>query len=80
MALRVKEAHSFDHQGVPVTMRVGALVPEDDPRVIGRERFYEPADAAAARDSTTSTATETTSAGPGERRTRRVVRDSITAD
>lgn len=79
MALRVKEAHSFDHQGVPVTMRIGALVAEDDPRVKGREQFYEPADLAAARSSGTETATETTSASPGERRTRRLRPDSETA-
>lgn len=70
MALRVKEAHSFDHAGVPITMRVGALVAEDDPRVRGRERFYEPADTAAARD--TGPVTEVATAGPGERRSRRL--------
>lgn len=76
MALRVKEAHSFDHQGVPVTMRVGALVADDDPRVKGRERFYEPADTAAARE--TGPRSETATAAPGERRTRRL-RETETA-
>jgi hypothetical protein len=79
MALRVKEAHSFDWMGVPLTMRVGTLVAEDDPRIRGREQFYEPADLAAIRMSGSETATETASAGPGERRTRRVLRDTPAA-
>lgn len=70
MALRVKEAHSFDENGVPVTMRLGTLVAEEDPRVKGRERFYEPADEAASR--TSVAAVETASAGPHERRVRKI--------
>lgn len=75
MAKRVKEAHSFDENGVPVTMKVGTLVEDDDPRVKGREQFYEAADAAAARTSVRATesvgSVETASAAPGEKRSRR---------
>lgn len=66
MAKRVKEAHSFDVAGVPITMRVGELVEDTDPRLIGREAFYEDANLVAARSSVTSV--ETASAAPGERR------------
>lgn len=75
MAKRVKEAHSFDENGVPVTMRVGQLVDGDDPRIKGREHLYEDADVAAARMSDRSTesvgSVETASAAPGEKRSRR---------
>lgn len=67
MAKRVKQAHSFDVKGVPVTMRVGELVNDEDPRLKGREQFYEDADTAAARSSSADSV-ETTSAAPGERR------------
>lgn len=67
MAKRVKESHSFDDQGVPYTMRVGMLVDDDDPRIKGREQFYEDADTAAARTSVTTTS-ETATAAPGELR------------
>ncbi len=70
MAKRVKEAHSFDDKGVPITMKIGTLVDDSDPRIKGREQFYEDADVAASR--TSVTATETASAGPGERRSRSV--------
>lgn len=67
MVLRVKEAFSFDDpQGVPITLRVGALLDENDPRVKGHERFLEPASDAAER--TSASATETATAGPGELR------------
>ncbi len=66
MAKRVKESHSFDHQGGPTVMRIGTLVEDDDPRLKGRERYYEEADVAAARTSVTSV--ETATAEPGARR------------
>ena len=66
MAKRVKESHSFDEGGVPVTMKVGQLVDDADPRIKGREAYYENADVAAARSSVA--AVETASAAPGERR------------
>ncbi len=66
MVQRVKEAHSYDQGGVPIVMRVGALVDDDDPRIKGREQFYEPAEDAAVR--TSAVATETATAAPGERR------------
>lgn len=69
MVQRVKEAHSYDEGGVPVTMRTGTLVGDDDPRIKGREQFYEPAEDATVR--TSAVATETTTAAPGERRTPR---------
>ena len=67
MAKRVKEAFSFDDGGVPVVMRAGTLVEDDDPRVKGRERYLEDADTAAAR--TSVRAVETATAAPGEQRT-----------
>jgi hypothetical protein len=67
MAKRVKEAFSFDDNGVPVVMRAGTLVEDDDPRIKGRERHFEDADDAAAR--TSVAAVETATAAPGERRT-----------
>ncbi|MGX4657100.1 hypothetical protein ACWCHM_26125 [Micromonospora sp. SCSIO 07396] len=71
MVWRVKEAHSFDLDGVPVTMRVGTLLEDDDPRVVGRERFLEPAQEAAQRAAgTTPASVETATAAPGERRSR----------
>lgn len=71
MVWRVKEAFSFDHQGVPVTMRVGDLLEDDDPRAAGREQFLEPAQEAAQRAAgTTPAAVETATAAPGERRAR----------
>ena len=68
---RVKEAYSFDDaNGVPVTVRAGTLLADDDPRAIGRERFLEPAEDAAARTAPGATgAVETATAAPGERRT-----------
>ncbi len=76
MVYRVKEAFSFDDaQGVPNVLRVGTLLGENDPRVKGHEQFLEPADAAAERTTVTSvtaertsTAAETATAAPGERR------------
>lgn len=65
MVLRVKEAFSFDDpQGVPNTLRVGALLDEHDPRVRGHEQFLEQASDAAER--TSVSASETATAGPGE--------------
>lgn len=67
MVLRVKEAFSFDDpQGVPNTLRVGALLDEHDPRVRGHEQFLEQASDAAER--TSVTVSETASAAPGELR------------
>jgi hypothetical protein len=66
MVLRVKEPFSFDRDGVPVTMRHGDLVADDDPAVKGHEVHFE-----AAEDATTRTApasVETASAVPGELR------------
>lgn len=68
MAKRVKEAHSFDEGGVPIVMKVGTLVDDNDPRIQGREKFYEDAEAAAQR--TSVAAVETASAAPGEKRSR----------
>lgn len=73
MAKRVKQAHSFDLNGVPVVMRVGALIEDNDPRLVGREALYEDADVAAARSSVNSV--ETASAAPGERRAVTKVKD-----
>ncbi|WP_441142165.1 hypothetical protein [Micromonospora sp. L32] len=67
----MREAYSFDHDGVPVTMRVGDLLEEGDPRAVGREQFLEPAQEAAQRAAgATSASVETATAAPGERRTR----------
>jgi hypothetical protein len=67
MVLRVKEAFSYDDpQGMPITMRVGVLLDDKDPRVRGHERYLEPAADAAAR--TTTSAVETATAVPGEKR------------
>lgn len=63
MVWRVKEAYSYDEGGVPVTVRAGTLLADDDPRVKGRERHLERAEDAASR-----TSVETATAGPGERR------------
>lgn len=68
MVLRVKEGFSFDHNGMPVTLKVGQLVNEDDPWVRGRETFFEPADKSALRQVPSSIAVETATAAPGERR------------
>ena len=68
MVWRVKESYSFDHEGVPVVMRVGDLLEDNDPRAVGREAFLEPAQDAAQRAAGTTAAVETTSAAPGERR------------
>lgn len=67
MALRVKEPFSFDRGGVPVVMRAGVLVSDDDACVAGHENFFEPAEDVAARFSGTSTV-ETATAAPGEGR------------
>ncbi|MEU1810957.1 hypothetical protein [Micromonospora aurantiaca (nom. illeg.)] len=64
----MKESYSFDHEGVPVVMRVGDLLEDNDPRAVGREAFLEPAQKAAQRAAGTTAAVETTSAAPGERR------------
>jgi hypothetical protein len=65
MVYRVKEAFSFDSQGVPVTLRVGALLEDNDPRVEGHHTFLEKASVAASR---TAAAAETATAEPGELR------------
>lgn len=66
MVQRVKESFSFDEKGVPVVLRAGTLVEDDDPRIKGHERHFEQAEDAAAR--TTVSAVETATAAPGERR------------
>ncbi len=63
MVWRVKEAYSFDQGGVPVTVRTGTLLGEDDPRAVGRERYLERAE-----DAATRTSVETATAAPGELR------------
>lgn len=69
MVWRVKEAYSFDHNGVPVTMRVGDLLEDSDLRAVGREQFLEAAQDAAQRAAGTAPATvETATAAPGELR------------
>ena len=70
---RVREPFAFDQSdGVQRVMRPGDLVNDTDPAYKGREALYEPVEVAATR------AVETTSAAPGERRTRskRVQKDS----
>lgn len=66
MAKRVKEAFSFDDNGVPVVMRAGTLVEDDDSRIKGREQYFEDANDAAAR--TSVPAVETATAAPGQPR------------
>lgn len=63
MVWRVKEAYSFDEGGVPITVRAGTLLGDDDPRAKGREQYLERAE-----DAATRTAVETASAAPGEQR------------
>ena len=74
MVWRVKDADSYDGpDGVPVTMRVGDLLEDGDPRAVGREQFLQPAEEAAqesAPSRAATTAVETATAAPGERRTR----------
>lgn len=68
---RVKEPFSFDVDGVPVTVKRGALLEEGHPWVAGHEQYMEPAEDAAQRSAgTTPQAVETATAAPGERRTR----------
>lgn len=67
MVFRVKEGFSFDHQGVPVTVRAGHLLEDDHPWVKGHESHLEPVDDVTGRGSTA--AVETTTAAPGSRRT-----------
>lgn len=70
MAQRVKEGFSFDHQGVPVTLRRGQLFADDHPYVKGHERQFEPADdAAIGATRSTTDAMETATAAPGTART-----------
>ncbi|GLW32270.1 hypothetical protein [Actinoplanes regularis] len=66
MVLRVKESFSYDRDGVPLVMRAGDLVPDDDPCVAGREVHFELVEDVASRTSTS--AVETATAAPGERR------------
>lgn len=69
MVLRVKEGFSFDHRGVPVTLRAGELIEDDNPWVKGREACFEPAENSAVRVlPTAGTAVETATAAPAERR------------
>lgn len=69
MVWRVKEAYSFDQGGVPVTVRAGTLLGDDDPRAQGRERYLERAEDAATRTAApTGAALETATATPGVRR------------
>lgn len=76
MARRVREAFSYDDEhGVPVTMRLGTLVEDNDPRVLGHEQFFEDAETAAGR--TAVSAVEVATAAPGERRS---VRRSAKSD
>lgn len=70
MVWRVKEPFSFDERGVPVTMRMGTLLEDDDPRIVGRERYLERAEDAASRSAPPASAMETATAAPGERRSR----------
>ena len=67
MVLRVKEGFSFDHEGVPITLRAGQLVDDGHPWVKGHEAQFEPADKSATRVSTAQME-ETATAAPGERR------------
>lgn len=64
---RCREAFTFtDAQGVPRVITAGALVDSDNPDYAKRLQFFEPVEAAAARN----TVTETATAAPGEIRTR----------
>lgn len=67
--LRAREGFSYDNGGVPVVLRAGRLVDEDDPAVKGREHLFEPAEDVVSRTSGVAAAVETTTAIPGERRT-----------
>jgi hypothetical protein len=67
MVLRVKEGFSFDHRGVPVTLRTGELLEDTDPWVKGHEAQFEPAESSAVRP-LSGAAVETATAGPAERR------------
>lgn len=70
MVWRVKESYSYDHVGVPTTVRAGTLLGDEDPRAVGREQYLERAEDAATRTAETRTAVETATAAPGEHRTR----------
>lgn len=62
--VRVKEAFSFDTDGVPTVMRVGQLVSTDHPAYAkGRQHLFEPVEKAAGRN-----AVEQATAVPGEQR------------
>lgn len=64
----VREPFSFDlPNGVPVIMRRGALVNDDDPAFQGREHLFEPAEEVADRQ--TPPPVERATAAPGELRT-----------
>lgn len=65
--LRCRQSYSYDEDGAPVVVKAGALAEHGDPRVVGREKFWEPAEDAAHRTSP-ARATETATAEPGARR------------
>lgn len=65
MILRCKEAFSFDLDGVPQTVTVGALFDSADPVVQGRDRLFEPVDAFVERR---HPVVEQATAAPGEKR------------
>lgn len=73
--LRVIEPFACDVDGVPHVYRAGDLVSAKDKVVKGRERFFVDAEVFAQRASVGSklqtSATETATAGPGEKRGRR---------
>lgn len=71
--LRATQAFSYtDRDGIPQIVRPGDIVSADDPGVKGREHLYEPVEASVSRTRSARSghATETATAGPGERRTR----------
>jgi hypothetical protein len=72
--LRVTEAFVEFSQGRPEVYPPDRLVDAKDPVVKGREQHFEPVEVAVKRTNragSTTTATETTSAAPGEKRARR---------
>lgn len=66
MIVRAKEPFAYtDTAGVPRMVATGQLFAADDPCVRKRPGLFEPVEVAAAR-ATTSTASETATAAPGE--------------
>lgn len=78
--LRVSEAFSTDVDGVPRVYPAGTLIDSKDPVAKGRERFFAKVEDYVARSNASNAgATETATAAPGERRSRREAKKAARA-